>query len=81
MSKITHTMSDDNTKAAEKEEKKAAKAAEKVGAEAVGIYDRDGQFVREYSANGHGPEFVKLAEGFASAPKNARFGYQVKKLW
>lgn len=64
----------------DKSAEKAAKAAEKAGTEAVGVYNKLGQFVREYSAAVHGEKFVQLAEQFAAAPKNEHFGYTVKKL-
>jgi len=60
---------------AKKEEVKEHKS----GAEAVSVYDKNGNLVRTFSVAEHGDGFVKMAEGFASAEKNKRFGYVVKK--
>jgi hypothetical protein len=63
--------------ATEKEAEKAAKAAEKAGTTSVRVFTnaaQGGQYVRTYSADEHGPDFVKLAEQFA-----AKKGYEVRK--
>lgn len=59
---------------------KETKAVQKVGAEKIGVYDKYGSLVRAFSAAEHGEGFDKLAEGFATAPKNARFGYVTRKM-
>lgn len=43
----------------------AQKAQEKAGTSAVSVYDKVGGYVRTYSAERHGENFIKLAEGFA----------------
>lgn len=46
-------------------EEKAAKAAEKAGAEELGVY-LGSNLIRSYSAEIHGDDFTKLAEEFAA---------------
>jgi hypothetical protein len=59
----------------EEEIKKEEAIVEKIGCEAVGVYDKGDNFVREYSAGAHGEGFTSLAKGFAK-----KKGYTVRKL-
>ena len=51
--------------AKQKKEIEVKKAEEKVGASALAVYDASEKYIRTYSAEAHGSEFHKLAEGFA----------------
>lgn len=39
--------------------------AEKKGVSALAVYDNQGRYIRTYSAQEHGANFIELAEGFA----------------
>ena len=68
-------------KTKEEVSEKAAKAAEKAGAEAVGVFNVQNELVKEFSAEVHGDGFTKKAEEWAAAPKNKYRGpLAVKKL-
>lgn len=53
----------------------AKNAAEKVGAEALGVFNKRGTFVREYSAEVHGEDFKAKAEEYAK-----KIGGEVRKI-
>ena len=56
-------MKKEETKEETKEEVKEVE--KKVGAKALAVYTMKNQYVRTFSAELHGLDFVKLAEGFA----------------
>lgn len=58
-----------------KETKEETKEVEKkVGAKALAVYTMKDQYIRTFSAEIHGVDFVELAEGFAN-----KIGGKVKK--
>ena len=50
-------------------------AEKKVGAKALAVYTIKNQYIRTFSAELHGSDFVKLAEGFAK-----KIGGKVEKV-
>ena len=57
------------------EKEKVKEVEKKVGAKALAVYTMKDQYIRTFSAELHGADFVKIAEGFAK-----KIGGKVEKV-